>query len=87
MILFPVVYGNVGSDRPILPVLKLTLKQLRRAKLKKTLKMLVINCQKKFNEKIYLWSSNEMKTQRQFSSIQLQYSFSLAISRLNLFIT
>lgn len=35
MILFPVVYGNVGSDRQILPVLKLTLKQLRRAKLKK----------------------------------------------------
>lgn len=84
MIIFPVVYGNVGRDRHIFPVLKLTLKQLRRAKLKKTL---VINCQNKCNEKIYLWSSNEMKTQRQFSSIQLQYSFSLAISRLNLFIT
>lgn len=36
MILFPVVYGIVGGDRQILPVLNLTLKQLRRAKLKKT---------------------------------------------------
>lgn len=87
MIIFPVVYGNVGSDRQIFPVLKLTLKPLRRAKLKKTLKMLVINCQNKCNEQIYHWSRNEMETQRQFSSIQLQYSFSLAISRLNLFIT
>lgn len=52
MILFPVVSGNVGNDRQMFANM-LTLKQLRRAKLKKNLntRMFVINCQNNCNEK------------------------------------